>query len=558
MPESAAEYIERKGIAYKMQGREMVLAECPYCGDAKKHFYMDPESGAFFCHKCQERGNLWSFKKHLGDAEERTPAIQPAFKKQAPVVVPETNVADKYHQALLKDQGVKDYLLSRGITMETAARFNLGLRSEKSRWLSIPHYRAGKLVNIKYRSLPPAKKTFRRIPDAESILFNTDCVKGATQLFITEGELDAITLLQAGLQSVVGVTVGAGTFAPEWIDLLVEVPEVVICYDADEAGQKGARELAKRLGYTRCFNLVLPDGMDINEYFQGHTFADFQILVSKSRQFDLPGIVSAGDAMDRLAQIIANGEDKDGITTPWNSVNRLTKGFHSGDLIILSAPAKTGKTTLALNMAVNTALQAHPVLFYCLEMRPERLVKKIVQSDRKTGNITLEDLEAAKYHLAGLPLYLGHNFKKQSLDDVLGLIREAVKRYGLRLVVFDNLHFLIRGIENTNEELGQAVQGFKLLAEEMEIPILAIAQPRKRETGKRDTVMSADDIKGSNAVHADCDQMILMHRKKSKNVETEALDPVTLIRVEAHRYGSGGETLLYFHGEYSRFDMVSP
>ena len=101
----------------------------------------------------------------------------------------------------------------------------------------------------------------------------------------------------------------------------------------------------------------------------------------------------------------------------------------------------------------------------------------------------------------------------------------------------------------------------------MEIPIIAIAQPRKREGTARDEIMRAEDIKYSNAVHADCDQMIILHRKrivsKAKEInrydftaKEEALDPVTLVRVEAHRYGAGGETLLYFHGEYSRFDPL--
>ena len=132
---------------------------------------------------------------------------------------------------------------------------------------------------------------------------------------------------------------------------------------------------------------------------------------------------------------------------------------------------------------------------------------------------------------------------------------------------FDNIHFLVRTVSNVNEELGQAVQGFKLLAEEMEIPIMAIAQPRKRDNTGRDEIMRAEDIKYSNAIHADCDQMIILYRKriasKAKEVgqdgftvKEEALDPVTLVRVEAHRYGSGGETLLYFHGEYSRFDLL--
>jgi len=79
--------------------------------------------------------------------------------------------------------------------------------------------------------------------------------------------------------------------------------------------------------------------------------------------------------------------------------------------------------------------------------------------------------------------------------------------------------------------------------------------------------MSAEDIKYSNSVHADCDSMIILHRNRIASKATdvdpdgftaknEALDPVTLVRVEAHRYGAGGETLLYFHGEYSRFDEI--
>ncbi len=200
-------------------------------------------------------------------------------------------------------------------------------------------------------------------------------------------------------------------------------------------------------------------------------------------------------------------------------------------------------------------------------MRPERLVRKLIQAHWKRAFSSSEDIQRARNEFAGIPLYFAHSFRKEKLDDVLGLIRNAIKRYDLRLVVFDNLHFLIRSISNVNEELGQAVQGFKLLAEEMEIPIILIAQPRKRDTAGRDEVMRAEDVKYSNSVHADCDQMILLHRKRivsrAKEIDKqhftakeEALDPITLVRVEAHRYGSGGEALLHFHGEYSRFDSL--
>ena len=195
------------------------------------------------------------------------------------------------------------------------------------------------------------------------------------------------------------------------------------------------------------------------------------------------------------------------------------------------------------------------------------MVLKLIQSAYKKENPSSGDIKKARDELSDIPLYFGHSFKKQKLEDILTQIRKAIQRYDLRLVIFDNLHFLIRSVSNVNEELGQAVQGFKLLAEEMEIPFIAIAQPRKRESSDRDEIMRADDIKYSNSVHADCDQMIILHRKRIASKATDldnvsfiaktgALDPVTLIRVEAHRYGSGGETLLYFHGDYSRFDLL--
>ena len=80
-------------------------------------------------------------------------------------------------------------------------------------------------------------------------------------------------------------------------------------------------------------------------------------------------------------------------------------------------------------------------------------------------------------------------------------------------------------------------------------------------------IMSAEDVRYSSAVHSDCDQMIILHRNRSAsktrdiNARTftareESMDPVTLVRVEAHRYGSGGETLVYCNRAFSRFDLL--
>jgi twinkle protein len=564
--QTPAEYIRAKGFEHKQQSGQIVLKKCPFCHDEKWHFYLDPnDKGPRFCHKCQEKGTLWRLMKSMGDIQD---PIQPAFKKPE-YKRPAKDKADTYHQALEKNPEAMEYILGRGINQDSIKKFKLGFyQNNGKKWLTIPHYQGKGLVNIKFRSLPPAKKTFKRTPDCKSILFNFDLLNGQQAAFVCEGELDTISLIQAGIENAVGTTTGAGSFDPEWVDQLKDLKKIYLVYDSDEAGQKGARSLAKRLGYNRCYNIELPADQDVNDFFNnGHDIFDFQKLVQQAYKFDLPGVISTVTAIDLLQRERDRGIQSPGLQTPWEKVNKLTKGFHPGDFIILSAPPKTGKTSWALNISQIQAFNGDPVLFYCLEMRPERLIKKVLQAHYKSENLTPEQIQAAKTKFAGLPLYFAYSFKKLKLEDVLNLIRESIKRYDLKLVVFDNIHFLVRSVSNVNEELGQAVQGFKLLAEEMEIPIMAIAQPRKRDLGGRDEIMRAEDIKYSNAIHADCDQMIILYRKriasKAKEIDgpvfvvkNEALDPVTLVRIEAHRYGAGGETLLYFHGGYSRFDPL--
>ena len=299
---TAAEYIRQKGFEHRIQSGQIVLKSCPFCGDGKGHFYIDPDEGAFFCHKCNERGNLITLQKLLGDYErqrgtrymsqEPQGTVNKAFSDQGErsiVLGGKESVED--HERLLNDPDALAYITeTRGISIETAKHFKIGLNVERDggRWLSIPHYEGGKLVNVKYRSLPPAKKTFRRISGCRSVLFNADALKDQEEVSLTEGELDAITLWDQGIKNVVATTTGAGSFDPEWIDQLETVNKIFLCYDPDEPGQKGAREVARRLGYERCFNVALPDGRDVNDFFRevaksGSGHGEFSRMVSEAR-----------------------------------------------------------------------------------------------------------------------------------------------------------------------------------------------------------------------------------------------------------------------------------
>jgi hypothetical protein len=397
----ALDYIREKGLQHRVREKEVTLLECPFCGDSKSHFYIEPNDGQFFCHKCQERGNLISLKKHMGDyhanpeekrresiSKNSPNAIKQAFPVKAGTKILDEKMALEPHAVLLGDTEAMRYLTEeRRLALETIKKFNLGLKVEAngSRWLTIPHYQKGKLLNVKSRSLPPMEKEFRRVKDCPSILFNGDCTEGAEEVYICEGEIDTLTLLQEYTsKNVVGVTAGAGSFDPAWIDQLEKVKRIYLCYDPDDVGQWGARETARRLGYDRCFNVVLPDGQDINEYFRDHTFMDFEVLVGEARQFDVSGVISIEQGIEKFRVEISRPEQNSGLTTPWPSVNkRMKTGSQPGELIVLSAPPKIGKSTWALQVCAYNALSDIPSLFFCLEMSPMKIIEKIIQCHTK-------------------------------------------------------------------------------------------------------------------------------------------------------------------------------
>lgn len=579
---TAIEYIASKGIPYKLQSGQAVL-NCFFCGDTKGHLYIDRQDGAFFCHKCNERGNLITLQKHFGDYQHqkdgRPPMNTPQKKPQAviqaafndtgkPYPTPDEKKATEANLRLLNNEPALKYVTeTRGLSLETVKAFKIGLQIDdhEKQWLTIPHYEKDKLINIKFRSLPPAEKTFRRVKDCRSILFNSDCIPTSkSMVYLCEGEIDALSLWDKGEKNVIATTTGAGSFDPAWIDQLADVKTIVIVYDPDKAGQEGAREVARRLGQDRCFNLILPGGKDLNEYFMaGHSIADFIAYVSENaRQFDIAGVISFDRGLMQFKEDLRNPQQAGGLRSGWPSLDKIIKtGFMPGELVVLSAPPKIGKSTLALQIVSYSAFLNIPALFFCLEMRTMMIIKKIAQCHVKAEEIGAAEIERTRTDFKGKPLYLGYCYQRPTLEGITETIRAAIRRYGLKLVVFDHLHFLCRSVNNQVQEVGLAVQSFKFLAEEMEIPIILIAQPRKLQT---ENIMTAMDLKDSSSIYSDCDHLILMHRARNvttskdyqagADLKQESFDPITLIRVEASRYNAGGECMLYYHGNYSRFD----
>lgn len=571
----ALRYVTEQGWQHRNSGDELCLKNCPFCGRADWRFFINNTTGLFKCHhaSCDEKGNFYLLKRGMGDLD---PAVRPLkLTPPAPAKKPRP-LADiaKYEAALAQDQDGLRYLVERGLTIDTAQAWHLGLKQDENgvKWLMIPYVVGGQIVDVKYRSLPPAPKAYRRL-GGESILFGGHELlptKGHATLYLVEGELDALTLWQRGYRPVVSTTTGAGGFKPEWYDAIKAFdPEtIIVCYDNDPAGQKGAANLIKKFDDRRVLNVELADAKDVNEFFTKHDNKDFDDLIIGAQPTEVENVYSCRSVLNDLeTQLFLGSEAFEGVQSQFTDINdMIAGGYWNGQLVTLSGTSGTGKTSFVLQELHRFATQGIPSYLLCLEMPRMMIMRKLIEHRFNIPmlKLTLENVQNCRRYLEPLPLYFGDSIG--DLDDVERTIRAAVKRYDLKILAFDNLNYFVRSTDRVTQEIARVTKRMKELAVDLNIPIIMIAQPRKFDDDTR--IMTMNDLKDSVAVAQDSDTVILLYRRKRK---TDAKDvgksgaafqgnqsPYTLVRVDKARYAAGGETYLYFSGDISTFRPLTP
>jgi len=597
-------YVISKGWTWQgPSGDQIQVENCPMCHKGDFKFYMavsDPEAstrdGLWYCHhgSCNKTGNLRSLKEAVGD---RIPGVDSrsewAGKKEKPDELPNIETC---HAALLSDADTMDYLLNvRGFTKEIIAQQKLGLKDKvyfrkagETRALVIPYLSVeGNVTFVKYRSLPPAEKDFTCPKGYEAGLYNAPALHDeCKEIIMVEGEADTLALLSHGVTGVVGVP-GAGVRKTEWIEILDRVnPVVYILYDSDQAGTKGSQELASRIGIEKCLKIRLPkDVKDINAFFQaGGTIEGFEELKRKAVLFDVSGVHSSKDALQQLEDELNGKVDlAPTYVSPWGELNRLV-GFEDGDIIDVVAPEKVGKTTFGLNLLDHmVSTYGEDGLLVCLEMTAARLARKwIALTTGFEDAITEPGTEEAKAKLAELKLAVGkardiQQSRKADIyfcyptlvkepEDVFKLIRDCVRRYGIKWVVFDNVQRLcddtLKNQAHRTVHLSQISKQFAKLAKDYRIKLIRILQPKRIERGQ---IIGSNDVDGSSQIAKDCDAMLLLWRsvvgemKKSEYAEeamgfaetAESFDPKMKVTVGLSRYSAGGSCYLYYDGARS-------
>lgn len=571
-------FLHEQGWQFKRQGQELVT-HCPLC-DKPNHLYVNQQTGAWKCHRCGESGNLYQLKRRMGlntgdrwaGVYSMRDALKPTPAKRIPL-----EQADKLHLALMADSEALAYCTEvRKWSREVLVRHKIGLRvDQRGKWLAYPWITSGQCKGIKYRVLPAyqekAGTRFDREPGCESVLYNGDALAQHTDIILTSGEADALTLLSLGFENVVGSTTGESSLPVSAIDALSKKEAVYLAYDNDDAGRKGAREVGRRIGYERAWFVPLPDGKkDVGEIVaSGGDREDIEVCLARMTRFDIPSVCSIPHALDRLdKEKQAQATEPAMSVTPWANINKTLKAWRPGNLIVLGAPQGTGKTTWTLNVAAHWAARDLPSLMYCLEMHVSELIQHVLCAHYQMAEERIDGtvIASARRDLIRWPLYLGANPRVTKPKDIIDLLRQAIRRYGLRLLIFDNIHALARSVDHRTEEVSVLSKEFKALAMEMEIPIVLIAQPRKLTPG---VVMTPWDFKDTVDLYSDADQMLILHREVTAKArgreataeadgEQDTVSPLTLVRIAKGRHTKERDMTLYFEGEYHRFREAMP
>ncbi len=311
---------------------------------------------------------------------------------------------------------------------------------------------------------------------------------------------------------------------------------------------------------------------DVNEALDAAEQLIYGVSNRTLRERLAPVSELAPGALEKIQRLYELDGEVTGVESGLKDLDRLTTGFHKSDLVILAGRPAMGKTAFALNAIWHAAKQkGMPVAIFSLEMSKEQLVQRLISQttriptqDLRSGNVKAEDwprLVRAVAEVSRTPIWI---------DDTAGItlmeVRAKVRRLSsqlkardeapLSLVVVDYLQLMVgqgNRSENRQQEIAEISRGLKVLARDLDIPVLAIAQLSRAVEQRHDKRPLLSDLRDSGAIEQDADLVMFLYRDEYYNPDADENKGIAEVIVAKHRNGPTDRVRVTWMERYTKF-----
>ena len=269
-------------------------------------------------------------------------------------------------------------------------------------------------------------------------------------------------------------------------------------------------------------------------------------------------------AINEIESAQKRGGDMVGVPTGFIELDELTHGFHPGQLIIVAARPAVGKSTIALDFARHAAVKADkPTIFFSLEMGRAEIAMRLLSAEssimlQNMRKGTIGDNEWARLaqvrgQINDAPLFIDDS-PNLTLVEIRAKCRRLAQRVGLKMVVIDYIQLMTSGkkVESRQQEVSEFSRALKLLAKELQVPVIALSQLNRQAEQTKDKKPEISHLRESGSLEQDADVVILLHREGIGERDHPRAGEADIILAK-QRSGPTGTVTVAFQGQYSRF-----
>ncbi|WP_420801708.1 replicative DNA helicase [Pseudofrankia asymbiotica] len=320
---------------------------------------------------------------------------------------------------------------------------------------------------------------------------------------------------------------------------------------------------------TRIVQLAFGPAQDVDELVDRAQAAVYEVTERRTTEDYSPLGDLLNPALEEIEAIAGHEGALTGVPTGFTDLDELTNGLHAGQLWIVAARPAVGKSTLGLDFARAASIKhGMTSVIFSLEMSRMEITMRLLSAEARvslqnirTGRLTDDDwarLARRMGEVAEAPLFIDDS-PHLTMMEIRAKARRLRQRNELRLVILDYLQLMSspKRVESRQQEVSEISRSLKLLAKELEVPVVAISQLNRASEQRADKRPQVSDLRESGSLEQDADAVILLYREDTVEKESARAGEADLI-IAKHRNGPTGTVTVAFQGHYSRFvDMAN-